>query len=1046
MRPYPTILTLTALALIGYLLLPRLSVRWQPGNGQANLRVSYAWPGAGPQALEQRVTAPLEAAFALVRDVEQIASVSQAGRGYVNLQLRRDADGEFIRFNVAAQIRRIYPELPPEVSYPTLDYAAANDNDLTEVPVLTYALSGPDPPTELYRYATEELLPRLSLLRGLNRLEVTGGNRLHWRLRLSPEKVAAAGLTSATIGQYLSAYFRRSGMGFLQLDEQKLYAYVGAGAGAKNATEWSRVPLPSTNGRQLLLGDVAETERVPLAPTSHYRVNGQNSVRLLAYATDDANRLALATDLGTRVRAQNDFLPPGYVLRLEDDSTRFLRQELAKTRQRTALSMGILLLFVLLAYRSFRRLGAVLFSLAVNLGLAFLCYWLLGVELNLYAFAGIAVSFGIMIDNVIIVLDHLNRKTSLLAPTSVASIHVPPLPRRGAGGEGIAPPVIGATLTTLASLSVIYFLSEDLRLQLYELARVMAINLTTSVLIALLFVPALEGPNKQVLPRNFTDSPNRLSRGYERILSALLQYRKITLLAVILAFGLPLWWLPTKVDNWEFYNKTLGSDLYRDEIRPVVNKYLGGTFRLFSYYVYEGGGYRPPEETRLYVGASLPTGTTLEQLDAVLRQVEGYLGQFSDRTERYTTRVYGTSGRIEITFPNGGRGGFPYTLKNRLTGYATNFGGVTWNIYGVGQGFSNDNSGGRVNFNVLLKGYNQVGLDAQSARLAELLLGHPRVQEVNTNANLNWWEKDRYEYLLTADNAALARLDLSPVDLRAALDWFDRNDRPNFFLDGGEPVAISTANPTAYDRWRLENWGIPRDSGQLSFPAVARLDKRPAPQALHKEDQQYLRLVAFDYLGSPRFGSRHLTACLDTLRAELPLGFTAERKSYSFDRQAREVSGLMGLAVVLIFFICAVLFESLRQAFNIVLLIPISCIGIFLTFYWFDVRLDQGGYTSFLLVTGLAVNGLILVVNEYNALRKRGPEESGVRLYARALGRKLTPIVLTVLSTAAGLAPFLFGGRNEVFWYALAAGTIGGLVFSLFVICLISPVFFLRRG
>jgi multidrug efflux pump subunit AcrB len=1175
MRPYPIILSLTALALIGYLLLPQLTIRWQPGSGEANLRVSYAWPGAGPQALEQQVTAPLEGAFALVRDIDKITSISRAGRGSISLKLRRGADGDFVRFNVASQIRRLYPELPPEVRYPTLDYAAADSDDLTDLPVLTYTLSGPDPPTELYRYATEQLVPRLSLLRDLNRLEVTGGNKPHWRLRLRPEAVAAAGLSLAAIENHLSAYFQRRGLGYLFSEDERLYAFVDAPTETAELTPevWANIPIPSNGPRQLKLGDLATAERVPLPPRAHYRINGENSIRLLAYATENANRLALASEFRSRVRALTfgikrderrkksqetrdkkeetrdkkeetrdkkeetrdkkeetrekkeesrekkeesrdkkeesrekkeesrdkkeesrdkkeesrdkkeesrekkeesreksqelrekkeeirgerqevreerqevsaSNLPAGYALHLEDDATRYLREELAKTRQRTALSMVILLLFVLIAYRNLRSLGIVFISLVVNLGLAFLCYWLLGVELNLYAFAGIAVSFGIMIDNVIIILDGLRRK-----------------------GGSLGPAVIGATLTTLAGLSVIWFLSDELRTQLFELARVMAINLSTSVLVALAFVPALDRlfrarPQVQKKDQRSKDSPLTAAGGVSPIANRdspienrkflpliytfLLRFRKTTLLLVILAFGLPIWWLPNQVENFPAYNKTIGSDFYRDQLRPHLNKYLGGSFRLFSYYVYEGSGYRPAEETRLYVGCALPDGATLAQLNDVVSQVEAYLGQFSAKIDRFTSQVYsGQNARLEITFPNGGRGGFPFTLKNRLTAYATNFGGVKWNIYGVGQGFSNDTGGRPVSFRVTLKGYNQAGLDQHSQRLANLLLKHPRVQEVNTDANISWWEKDRYEYLLQARPPDLARRGLSANDLRASLDWFDQNNQPDFYLNDGEPVALAAANPSRYDRWRLENWSIPRDSGQLNFQEVASLEKRLAPQALHKEDQQYLRLVAFEYLGSPRFGNKHLTACLDTLTAEMPLGFTAERRSYSRNEQAKEVTALMGLAVLLIFFICAVLFESLRQAFNIVLLIPITCIGIFLTFYWFNVRLDQGGYVSFLLVTGLAVNGLILVINEFNYLRKQHLDWPEAELYATALRHKITPILLTVISTAAGLIPFLLGGRNEVFWYALAAGTIGGLLFSMVVIAFISPVFFLRK-
>ena len=1034
MKPFPTLLLLTALALLGYLLLPRLTVRWQPGAARTTLQLSYAWPEAGPQALEQQVTAPLEAALALVRDVQEIRSVSSDGSGYIQLKLAEGADEDFTRFNVASQVRRLYASLPQGVGYPTLSYAQSQQETGFDTPVLTYALRGPNDATTLYRYASEQLAPQLSLQQGLARIEVTGGNRLHWRIALQPERIATAGLDVQSIQERLNDHFARDGLGFVRQGEDILYAYredSPADPAHLSSKDWLDIQIGTPTGPTYRLSDLAEVVRLPLPARSHYRINGENSVRLVIYPTPEANQLALAEQLRTRVRALTTTLPNGYELLLEDDATRYLSEELRKTRQRTALSMGILLLFVLLAYRSFRRLGVILYALAVNLGLAFLLYWLVGVELNLYAFAGIAVSFGIMIDNVIIVLDALKRPD----------------------GGRVGPAVAGATLTTLASLSVIFFLSAELRIQLLELARVMTINLATSVVVALLLVPALLPTNStaDVLPSPAERGRGRGLKAYTRLLNFLLHYRKTTLLLTILAFGLPLWWLPNRIEGWTRYNDTVGAPYYRDVLRPQLNKWLGGSFRLFSYYVYEGSGYREAEETKLYINAALPDGATLEQLNDVLLLVEGYLAGSADRIDRYTTRILsGQQASIEITFPDGGRSAFPYTLKNQLTAFATNFGGVSWDIYGVGQAFSNDTGGRGRGFQVELRGYNQVGLDRYSDRLAELLLRHPRVQEVDTDANINWWEKERAEYLLSFTQEELTRRGLTLSDLRSSLQWFDRNDRPDLYLRGGEPVALTTQSPADYDRWRLENWSVPLDSAALPFTAVARLEKRSSPQSLHKVDQQYLRHVAFDYLGSPQFGERHLAACLDTLKTELPLGFTAEQTTYSYRTQTRELSYLMGLAVVLIFFICALLFESLGQAFNIVLLIPISCIGIFLTLYWFNVRLDQGGYTSFLLVAGLAVNGLILIVNEYNHLVRQGngvPIAIGsAGVYAEAVRRKIVPILLTVVSTSAGLLPFLLGGRNEVFWYALAAGTIGGLCFSVVVIGVISPVFFLRRG
>ena len=832
MKPFPTILLLTALALLGYLMLPRLIIRWQPGPVTTTLSVQYAWPGASPQALERQVTAPLEAALALVSDLGEIRSVSEDGSGYISLELREGVDEDFVRFNVANQLRRLYPSLPPGVSYPTLARATADDPSSVARPVLTYALSGPDPPTELYRYATDQLSPQLSLQRGLARIEVTGGNRPHWRIRLNPARMAVTGLTVAEVRERLRQHFEREGLGFLTAGSNVVYTYredSPTPVRALASDDWVDFDIATASGGVYPLPELAEIERLPLPPTSYHRINGRNSIRLLVYPTADANQLLLAKQLRTRVPALVDALPPGYVLQQEIDATEYLRAELFKTRKRTQLSMGILLLFVLIAYRSVRRLGVVVYALAVNLGLAFLLYWLLGVELNLYAFAGIAVSFGIMIDNVIIMLDALRR------------------PNNGRVGAAIT----GATLTTLASLSVIFLLSAELRAQLFELARVMTINLGTSVVVALLLIPALvAGPNGNEREK----SPRRPPSWYVSLIQGVVRFRKTTLLLTLLAFGLPLWWLPSRVEGWETYNRTIGSDYYRDVLRTPVNKWLGGSLRLFSYYVYEGSGYREIGETKLYLNVGLPDGATLKQLNEVMKLVENFLAGFGQQVERYTTHIYsGQRATVEITFPDSGSGGFPYALKNRLTAFATNFGGVSWDIYGVGQSFTNDVAGRGRRFQVQLRGYDQAGLDTHSQRLADLLLRHPRVKEVDTDANINWWERQRSEYLLDYTQVELARRDLTLGDLRSGLEWFDRNEQPDLYLPGGQPVALTTRDPEAYDRWRLEHWNVPLDSTTLPFAAVGNLRRRMAPQALHKVNQQYLRMVAFDYLGSPRF-------------------------------------------------------------------------------------------------------------------------------------------------------------------------------------------------
>ena len=152
---------------------------------------------------------------------------------------------------------------------------------------------------------------------------------------------------------------------------------------------------------------------------------------------------------------------------------------------------------------------------------------------------------------------------------------------------------------------------------------------------------------------------------------------------------------------------------------------------------------------------------------------------------------------------------------------------------------------------------------------------------------------------------------------------------------------------------------------------------------------------------------------------------------------------LLGLIIACVFLICAVIFESLRQPFAILMLIPFPFIGVFPTFWLFGINFDQGGYASFVLLIGLAVNAGIFIINDYNNLKRAFPAVNAYTLYLKAFNHKMVTIVLTIFSTVIGLVPFVLGGQRELFWFAFATGTMGGLLFLFVGVYLFLPVFLL---
>jgi len=295
---------------------------------------------------------------------------------------------------------------------------------------------------------------------------------------------------------------------------------------------------------------------------------------------------------------------------------------------------------------------------------------------------------------------------------------------------------------------------------------------------------------------------------------------------------------------------------------------------------------------------------------------------------------------------------------------------------------------------------------------------------------------------MAMDRKQIALAGIEPIQLRQLFSAYNRFRQPALYLPGNIPLRIEEKGLTQHDLWQMEHTSFPIDSHRIQLGLLATLDKRKAAQAIHKEDQQYIRQVEWEYTGSAHFGSRYLDDRMAMMRQKLPLGYTMERETYDFWRKdEQKKTWLLLLVMGLIFFITTIHFESFRQAFSLLILIPLSFIGIFLTFYWFDFSFDQGGYTSFILLSGLVVNSLILIISDYQRFCKRFPGRSKLECYVRAFQHKITPILLTILSTALGLIPFLLAGDKEVFWFALAVGTIGGLVFSLVVIFCFIPVF-----
>ncbi len=1048
---FTMLVSFLCLSLVGVALIPLLPVKLAPSEELPGLTISYSMPGNSSRVVESEVTSRLEAMLSRVNGVRSVTSNSMNGSGSIGISLDKHADIDATRFEVSTIVRQAWAQLPDGVSYPHIQTRKSNGE--SSRPFLVYNINAPATPILIKQYAEERLKPVIAQMKGIYKVNISGSTPMEWRMEYNQEQLKRLGISTGDIQKALAEYLNREFLGTCNIErgedgsDKWIRLVIASPSEQKNSFDPSEVFVKSNHAGQSIipLSKLVTLRHSEEVPRSYYRINGLNSIYLSITAEESANQLELSKEVKETMKQLGKQMPAGYELHIDHDTTEHIRSELDKIYLRTGLTILILLLFVLLITLRSRYLLLIAISLTVNMAIAVIFYYLLELEMQLYSLAGITISLNLVIDNTIVMADHYLRQRNRKVFMSI----------------------LAATLTTIGALSIIFFLDEKIRLNLQDFAAVVMINLTVSLFIALFFVPALmeklgmtADNSKKHFGKRWWSTVKRITirftHVYETLISILCRYRIAFCIVLLLGFGLPVFLLPEKVEGesrWaNLYNETLGSTFYKEEVKPIVNAALGGSLRLFVEKVYEGSYFSRNEETILHVNATLPNGSTLEQMNALMVRMETFLSEFQEIKQFQTSVQNARRASIAIYFKEEHQhSGFPYILKANIISKAIELGGGSWSVYGLqDQGFNNDVRESAGSFRVKIYGYNYDELYEYAEQMKARLLNYRRIKEVTINSEFSWWKDDYQEFYMRPNKERMAQEGitasqlftvLSPIfgrDIHCGTVWADNMS---------EQLTLTSTQSQDYDIWALQHIPCEVDGIMYKLSELTIITKEQAPQNIVKENQQYKLCLQYEYIGSSEQGRKVLEKEIKEMNASLPMGYTAEtdQEQWHWGEEDNGQYLLLLLIVAILFFITSILFNSLSQPFAILFVIPVSYIGVFLTFYLFELNFDQGGFASFVLLCGITVNASIYILNEYNTLRKRYPRLSPLKAYTKAWNTKIIPIFLTVVSTVLGFLPFMIGVDKESFWFPLAAGTIGGLIMSVVGIFFYLPIFSLKR-
>lgn len=1038
---FSVILVMVVLSMIGGFIVPLLNVQYAPSSTRSQININFSYPGASARVVEQEVTSKIEGALSTIDGLDNVYAQSNYESGYVSLSFKESKKIDVARFEIATQIRQVYSSLPTEVSYPYINMSSSGGSNNH---ILSYTINADMPSKAIAEYANNHFITELSKIQGVESAQLSGASPYYWVISYDPDRLVSASVTVDDITEAFRVNFANDMIGLADMEDKKISLTLRM----QPELNILDIPVKLVEGRLVYLRDLATIEYKEKSPTRYNRINGLNTINLTVFGNDDINTIMVTKEVRETMERLAETTPSNLTFSVSYDASVSIEKEIKKILFRSVLSLVILLVFVILVSRNLRYLLVIFFSIAVNLLVAVIFYYLLDLQIELYSMAGITISLGIIIDTSIVMVDHFTYYNN----------------RRVIGS------ITGALLTTVASLSVIFFLPKEMSDQFSDFVMVIIINLVVSLFIAALFIPSLltQMPLRaRGVAKSKVRTKRRLvkfSRFYSRYIVWSRAHRWIYAVVLILGFGLPIHLLPEKLGEdknsygqitnkdeelnafQEFYNDVIGSGWY-SENREIFEKALGGSFRLFTENLSSSSYYRQPTVRKeLSIVASMPEGCTVAQLNEVVRSMENYLSQFEE-IDLYTTNISSVSrGSLTVTFKEEFENtAFPLQLKQQVISKAHSLGGATWAVYGLDDNsFNNRVYGGYKQHSITLTGYNYDILYKYAQQLSDDLSSNVRVKDAMvTGPRQN--EAPRSEFYIDYDRTRIAQNGLNVWAYFSFLDQqlYD-NSLGSYYTDGEmSEYWLKSSEKDAFDLWHITYDMIEIDSVKSRLADVGVIEKRASGNNIYRDNQQYILSVAFDFTGSYELAQRQKEGFVERYNSEvLPIGYKAEITGYSWwskEDKAKQVYVVL-LVILIIYGICAMIFESLRLPFVIVLMIPVGLIGLFLTFALGEFTFDQGGFASVIMLCGIVVNAAIYLISEYLTVRGIS-KKSGVRSYVTAFNRKIVPTLLTIISTVLGLIPFLFDGPDEVFWFAFAVGVIGGMLFSIIALIFILPVF-----
>jgi multidrug efflux pump len=1018
-RPIATGLLAVAVLLSGLLGYRALPVSALPQVDFPTIQITTQLPGASPDVTATLITASLERQFGQITGLASMQSISSEGTSQITLQfnLTRSIDGA--AQDVQAAINAAAGTLPSTLPYPPV-YAKVNPAD---APILTLALTSDRVPLEVVADAADTLLqPKLSQIDGVGKVTVQGGLRRAMRVRLDPARLAAYNLSMEDVRTAVSAANVNGAKG--GFDGRAQAFALSANDQLLTPDAYRQLVISYKDNAPLRLKDVGtviagvENDRV----VSTY--NGRPAVVLDIQRQPGANIVQTVAEIRAALPLLEHALPAAVALTVVTDRTETIRASVADVQFTLILAIVLVIAVIFLFLRSWRATIIPGVALPLSLIGTFGVMAMLGYSLDNLSLMALTVSTGFVVDDAIVMIENVVRY-----------IEQGQSPLRAAyqGASQIGFTIVSLTVSLIAVFIPLLFMTGVVGRLFNEFAVTLAVSVIVSAVVSLTLTPMMCA---QLLRPIEEERPGRIARVFERAFERSLR----------------------------FYQRTLEWALARQALVLIIAvATLAGTVML---YVAMPKGFLPPQDTGVIAAVteasqaiSIPAMAKLQARMGAIAQADPAVASVLSFVGAGSINATANTGRVTIVLkPRPERDPVEVVIA-RLEAQVQALTGLSVFMQPV-QDIQIGTRISRTQFQYTLLDTDAAELGLWAPRLLARLQTLPQLRDVASDQ-----QDEGLVTRVTVDREAAQRLGVAMQTIQDVLyDSFGQRQISTIFSQSNQYRVVQEADtdwqadPTSLLRLRVP--GVLSAQGQsttsgatvagaaqslVPLSALAKITRGVGPLSIAHDQQFPAVTLSFDLADGASLGQ----AVAAVAAAEQDMGMPPTvTGSYSgdaaeFQRSLASEPYLILAAVVVIYIVLGVLYESTIHPVTILSTLPSAGIGALLALMAFGLDLSLVALVGIVLLMGIVKKNAIMMIDfAVEAERERGLTPAAAIHEACLL--RFRPIMMTTAAALLGALPLMLEhGTGSELRFPLGVTIVGGLLLSQLLTLYTTPVIYL---